>query len=167
MWYWLGLHTWMHSAVGWAALGAPGRFCSHARGLWYSVWSLSFSLSLSLQCVFPSIPNTPTASRPLHEVSLSLSSRIAGLLYSMVAGFQEWKLQLPGPLKARRRTGRVLLSVGWGKSHGQPRFKGRGNKLYLWMGGVICTYSEGRSCWLPSLETIINSKHTIWAAYGE
>lgn len=62
---------------------------------------------------------------------LSLSSRIAGLLYSMVAGFQEWKLQLLGPLKARLRTGRMSLSIGWGKLHGQPRFKGRGNKLPL------------------------------------
>lgn len=89
--------------LGWA--GAPRRFCSHAQA---SVSLMQASLSIL------SPPLTPGLSMR------SLSSRIAGFPHSLMPGFQEWKRKLPGLLKARHRTGRVLLlalSIGQGKSH--------------------------------------------------
>lgn len=149
MGYWLEWNTWIQSAGDWATLETPRRLCSH-------VWGLSAPLcGLFLSPCAVLSPRT-------------LSGRIVGLPHSMVTDFQDWKLKLPGFLRSRPRTGRVsflVLSVGQGKSHGQPRLKGRGNRLYPWLGGVTCTCGEGRNWWAPSVGTVRALR--LLAAYRE
>lgn len=76
------LHAWIHSAVGWASLEAPRRLCSHVGGLMF-LWVVSLPLSFSSYCYSTSLPREPpTPGRSMR----SLSSRIVGPPYSMVAG---------------------------------------------------------------------------------